>query len=69
MLSSLDSTVYRTNSDKTCVQTFLNVEQKGTGGEGRGGDAGRRFNIEKLEVFPNWAQLPLASEPFGLCNK
>jgi hypothetical protein len=38
MLSSLDSTVYRTNSDKTCVQTFLNVEQKGTGGEGRGGE-------------------------------
>ncbi len=34
MLSSLDSTVYRTNSDKTCVQTFLNVEQKGTGGRG-----------------------------------
>ena len=36
MLSSLDSTIYRTNSDKTCIQTFFIVEGKGRKGGGKG---------------------------------
>jgi len=35
MLSSLDSTMYRTNSDKTCIRTLCNAEGKGREGKGR----------------------------------
>ncbi len=57
--------MYRTNSDKTCIQTFL---REGKGREREGQDTGRRFKMKKLEVSPNLAPLPLAFEPFGLCN-